>query len=75
MRAIALERVKTWGGAIPKSSKEYVIQKGDSLWSLSRQFDISVEKIREINGLESDVLSPGQILRIQHGQHNQDVGE
>jgi len=77
MRQMAVEKVSAWGKKVTYTSKdkEYVVKKGDSLWSLSRQFDISVERIRALNDLESDVLNPGQVLRIPHVLRNLDGGE
>jgi len=45
-------------------SEEYIIQKGDSLWSLSQQFGVSIEDLRVENQLESDLLTPGKVLKI-----------
>lgn len=44
--------------------KEYVVQEKDSLWKIARRFDITVDDIRAINRLSSDVLKPGTILKI-----------
>jgi LysM repeat protein len=52
---------------IPKSTTDtfnYIVQRGDSLWAISRRFNTTVSEIKRINGLTSDALSIGQILRI-----------
>ena len=64
IRELAQARIQSWGAIVTVSTKEYVVQKGDSLWSVSRHFDVTMEKIREANQLHSDVLTPGQRLRI-----------
>ena len=46
------------------SSNLYVVQKGDSLWSIANRFNTSVNMIRMINNLNSDILSIGQSLII-----------
>lgn len=46
------------------SNNLYVVQKGDSLWSISRQFNTTVNDLRMINNLNSDILNIGQTLII-----------
>ena len=43
---------------------EYTVRPGDSLWTISRRYNTTVEAIMNLNGLTSDALSIGQILRI-----------
>ena len=45
-------------------SNLYVVKKGDSLWSISNKFGVSINQIRMINNLTSDILSIGQTLII-----------
>lgn len=42
----------------------YVVKDGDSLWKISKQFKVSVEKIKAYNNLPSDALKPGTYLKI-----------
>lgn len=43
----------------------YVVQEGDSLWSISQQFpEVSIEMIKKQNNLRSIRLQPGMELRI-----------
>lgn len=51
-----------------KTGKEdmltYVVKSGDTLWSIARRFGVSVETLRRANGIYSDILSIGQIIKI-----------
>lgn len=42
----------------------YIVQKGDTLYGISRQFGVSVETIKRENNLINNVLSIGQSLQI-----------
>lgn len=42
----------------------YTVEAGDTLWSISRKFDTTVDKIKRINNLESNIISIGQNLLI-----------
>lgn len=42
----------------------YTVKKGDTLFSLARQFDTSVELLQEVNTLSSDVIQTGQQLEV-----------
>ncbi|MBM7602157.1 LysM repeat protein [Metabacillus crassostreae] len=41
-----------------------VVKSGDTLWSLSRQYDTSVGEIKNANGLSNDFLRIGQVLEL-----------
>lgn len=49
-------------GGTPSFS--YTVQPGDTLWLLSRRFNTTVDAIKALNGLTSDLLSVGQVLQI-----------
>lgn len=46
---------------------EYVVRSGDSLWLIARKFNTTVDAIKSLNGLTSDLLNIGQVLRIPTG--------
>ncbi|NOY53965.1 MAG: LysM peptidoglycan-binding domain-containing protein [Deltaproteobacteria bacterium] len=44
--------------------RRYRVKHGDTLWSIARKHKTSVSVIKRINGLSSNYLKPGQILRV-----------
>lgn len=42
----------------------YVVKSGDSLWSIARKFNSTVDEIKSLNGLKSNVLRIGQRLVV-----------
>ena len=44
--------------------KNYTVQKGDTLYGISKQFDVPIETIKRLNNLTSNTISIGQKLQI-----------
>ena len=42
----------------------YTVQKGDSLYSIAKEYNTTIDQIKEINNLESNLLSIGQVLKL-----------
>ena len=49
---------------VPPSSNTYIVKKGDSLYSISKKYGITVDNLKTTNNLTSNTLSVGQILKI-----------
>lgn len=53
----------------PEGSIVHTVRSGDSLWSISKQYQgLTVNRIKELNGLNTDQLQPGQELIISRPQ-------
>lgn len=42
----------------------YIVQKGDSLWSIAKRFNVGIAEIKNANNLTSNLISVGQLLVI-----------
>jgi LysM repeat protein len=42
----------------------YTVKKGDTLYSLAKQYDTSVEMLKEVNSLRSDFIRAGQKIEV-----------
>ena len=47
-----------------QDTNAYVVEKGDTLYSIAKKYSTTVSKIKELNNLKSDTLSIGQELII-----------
>ncbi len=50
----------------------YIVQKGDSLWSIAKKYNTTVDELKSINNLKSNLLSIGQRLKIKGSSVNPD---
>ena len=42
----------------------YVVQKGDNLWTIANKYDTTIDDIKKLNNLKSNTLQIGQVLKI-----------
>lgn len=52
----------------------YIVKKGDSLWSISNKYGLSVNELKDLNNLSSNNLSVGQKLLIKDTSSSDDLG-
>ena len=55
---------------IPVNNNYYVVQNGDTLWSIAKKYNTTVGEIKDENGLTSSLLSIGQTLKIPTKEKN-----
>ncbi len=49
----------------------YVVQQGDSLWNIARQFDLDSKELKQLNGLGTNVIHPGDRILVAARQSNE----
>lgn len=42
----------------------YVVQKGDNLWTIANKYDTTISDIKKLNNLKTNTLQIGQVLKI-----------
>lgn len=47
-----------------EASTQHTVQSGDSLWSISEQYGVSVDEIKQNNNLDNNMVFPGQVIEI-----------
>lgn len=56
-------RIPTTNGS-SSSTISYTVKSGDSLWSIARNYNTTVQELRNLNNLTTDLLQIGQVLLI-----------
>jgi nucleoid-associated protein YgaU len=46
-------------------SQDYTVKQGDTLYAIAKQFNTSVQALKERNGLRSNELAVGQQLKVK----------
>jgi len=69
-----IRAVLTYKGiSTPQQETSYIVQKGDSLWSISKKYGLSVDEIKSANNLNNTMLTIGQILIIPIKQEDSNL--
>ena len=45
-------------------TEDYAIKKGDSLWKISRDRKTSISILRQLNGIDGDLIREGQVIKV-----------
>lgn len=54
----------------PETSDFYIVQKGDTLYKIANKYNVTVQTLRELNNLASDLLQVGQKLYLKNSENN-----
>ncbi len=49
---------------IPEGTSIYIVQRGDTLWSIAQKYKTSVSVLRTLNDIEDDIINVGQTLFV-----------
>ncbi|MYL19335.1 LysM peptidoglycan-binding domain-containing protein [Halobacillus litoralis] len=52
-------------------SEQYSVNKGDTLWSISQKYNVSVNNLKSWNDLNSNLIYPSQTLAVSNAHSNQ----
>jgi len=48
------------------SSRTHKVQKGDTLYSLSKRYNVDIQTIRKINGIAQNTIKVGQTIKLDY---------
>jgi peptidoglycan endopeptidase LytE len=65
---------KSNGSSAPSSSNTYKVVSGDSLWKVAKKFGTSVNELKKMNGLKTDLIRIGQVLKV-NGKNGTNVSQ
>lgn len=57
-------KIPSENGGTVTTDNTYIVKNGDSLWSIARTYNTTVDTLRTLNNLTSDILKIGQILKV-----------
>jgi membrane-bound lytic murein transglycosylase D len=55
---------RSGGSASSSSARTHTVADGETLWSIARRYDVTVDAVREANEMETETVRLGQTLRI-----------
>lgn len=61
---LATTAALTGAFATTVSAEDHNVNSGDTLWGISKQYNVSVSQLKSVNGLNSNIIYPGQSLSV-----------
>jgi membrane-bound lytic murein transglycosylase D len=55
-----------------ETDKHYVVTGGDTLWSIARRYDMDPSELKQLNGLASNTIYPGDRLLVRYDAQSAD---
>ncbi|MCB0398903.1 MAG: LysM peptidoglycan-binding domain-containing protein [Winogradskyella sp.] len=52
-------------------SGTYIVENGDTLYSLGKRYGLTVDELKSKNGLSSSLIKVGQVLNVSHSEHQE----
>ena len=46
--------------------RKHVIVRGDTLSTIAQHYQVSLKRLRAVNGIKGDIVQTGEVLRIPH---------
>ncbi|MAZ28766.1 MAG: N-acetylmuramidase [Cytophagaceae bacterium] len=59
-----MEALAAYDNAGSASQKKYTVVKGDTLYSISRKYNITVDELKKYNNLSGNTIEIGQVLKV-----------
>lgn len=60
---------------LPISNNTYIVKSGDSLWSIAKKYNTTVDSLKKINGLDSNLIKVGQVLNLSSDTYTVKKGD
>ena len=67
-------KVSNSSGSSNSSNNTYTVKSGDSLWKIANEYGVTVNELKSLNNLTSDILSIGQVLQIPSSSSSNNSG-
>ncbi|HLR30936.1 MAG TPA: LysM peptidoglycan-binding domain-containing protein [Fodinibius sp.] len=61
-----------WPGHLLAQSKSHTVQSGETLFSISKEYEVSIQQLRKWNNIQASDLSIGQTLIVQEGRKGEE---